>query len=359
MRVLVAPDSFSGTLSAIAAAEAIADGWRRQRPADDIICAPMSDGGEGLLAVVEAATPTAKRHTTEVANARGYAIDAAWLELPDGTAVIESAEACGLSALPPTQRNPRLATTYGVGQLVAAAVSAGATKVIVGLGGSATVDGGAGMATALGHRLLREDGNGVKVGGEYLALLERIVPTQPPNGEIIAAADVTAALLGDNGAVAGFARQKGATDEDLPLLEQALTQFADVAERVLDSGPWRDLAGTGAAGGLGFGLAAFAGAQLQPGAALVAELVNLAAAIAEADLVITGEGRLDLWSAAGKVPGHVAETARKHGKPVLAVVGSVADDRGLFDAIAEAVAAEGETPAERVAKAAATLASTR
>ena len=334
MRVVLAPDSFSGTLSAVAAAAAMAQGWRRQRPDDDVRIVPMSDGGEGLLAVLEHALPDAQRHPAEVADARGYATDAHWLLLADGTAVVESAQACGLAQLAAEQRDPRLATTYGVGQLIAAATAAGAARVLVGLGGSATVDGGAGAVTALGHRLERADGNGVKVGGEYLRDLHRIIAGPVPEIPVIAAADVDAPLLGADGAVAGFAAQKGATEDDATVLEQALTTLADVAERDLVGGPWRHAPGAGAAGGLGFGLAALLGARLRCGAEHVAALVGLDAAISTADVVVTGEGALDAWSVRGKVPGAVADLAIASGCPVYAVVGEQRADTGRFTGVA-------------------------
>ena len=357
MRVLIAPDSFAGTLSPAEAADALAAGWRTSRPDDDVRCLPMSDGGDGLLDVVAGAIPDAQRRSAEVANARGYAVDAQWLVLPDGRAVIESARACGLHRLPPGQRNPRLATTYGVGQLLAAAVAAGATDVIIGLGGSATVDGGAGLATALGFRLLRSDGNGVKVGGEYLSALDRIAAQAQPPITVTVACDVDAPLLGDRGAVAGFGAQKGAAPEDLPVFETALTRLADVAERDLPGGPWRDIPGAGAAGGLGFGLAAFIGAGLKPGAQLIGELIGLHDSIDAADIVITGEGRLDEWSLRGKVPGVVAGLARHRGKKVLAVTGSSQLERhDEFDAVALLGPQGQQDPAGAVAAAAATLA---
>lgn len=358
VRVVLAPDSFSGTLSAEAAATAMVTGWRAARPEDDVRAVPMSDGGEGLLEVVEHALPDAQRHAVEVADARGYATDAAWLLLADGTAVVESAQACGLARLPADLRNPRLTTTYGVGQLIAAAQSAGAARVIVGLGGSATVDGGAGAVTALGHRLLRADGNGVKVGGEYLTDLHRIVAGPVPEVPVIAATDVDAPLLGPDGAVAGFAAQKGATTQDCEVLEQALSLLADVAERDLGGGPWRDIPGTGAAGGLAFGLAAFLGARLRPGAEYVAGLVGLDVAICAADVVVTGEGALDSWSVRGKVPGAVADLAHEAGCPAYAVVGQQRAEVGGFRQIValEDVPAADSEPARRLADATAMLA---
>ena len=357
MRILFAPNAFAGTLSAAAAATAMAEGWRRARPHDEITTVPMADGGDGTLDVVEAAVAGTRRRTVDVADGRGHATAADWLAMPDGTALLESAQACGLHRLAPDLRNPRLATTYGVGQLITAALADGATRIIVGVGGSATVDGGAGMATALGHRLLREDGNGVKVGGEYLRLLTRIVTAAPPAVPIIAAVDVDAVLLGVSGAVAGFARQKGAEDEDLRVLEDGLRTLADVAERDLDGGPWRDLPGAGAGGGLGFGLAAFAGAKLRPGAAVIASLVGLDDAIANTDVVITGEGRLDAWSLRGKATGHVATAAHSTRIPTFALAGSALDDVDVaFDAVSLLGPAGMDDPAAAVATAAAGLA---
>jgi glycerate kinase len=334
----------------------MATGWLRIRPQDDVRTVPMSDGGEGLLEVIEAAVPGAQRQTRTVADARGYATEADWLLLPDGTAVIESALACGISRLAPDLRNPRLTTTYGVGQLLAAAQQGDASRVLVGLGGSATVDGGAGAVTALGHRLLREDGNGVKVGGEYLSLVSRIVAGPVPEIPVTLAADVDAPLLGSTGAVAGFARQKGATEDDLELFEQALATFADVAERDLPGGPWRDVPGAGAAGGMGFGLTAFLGAPLRPGGELVAGLVGLDLAVSAADIVVTGEGRLDQWSGRGKVPGTVADLARQAGCRVYAIAGSSADGAPQLDRLVTLGEAGLQDPAARIEAAAAELA---
>ena len=357
MRILVAPNAFAGTLSAAAAATAMAEGWRRERPDDEVTLLPMADGGDGTLEVVDATLPSTRRFSVEVADARGHATTADWLALPDGTALIESAQACGLHRLAPDLRNPRLTTTYGVGQLIAAALATGATRIIVGVGGTATVDGGAGMATALGHRLLREDTNGVKVGGEYVRLLTRIEAIPLPPVPMVAAVDVDAVLLGDDGAVAGFARQKGAGDGDLQVLEESLSTLAEVAERDLPRGPWRDHPGAGAGGGLGFGLAAFAGAELRPGAAMVADLVGLDEAIASSDVVITGEGRLDDWSVRGKATGYVAAVAARHGVTALAIVGSaVGAAEAEFDTIKLLGPAGLEDPAAAVAQAAVWLA---
>jgi len=358
VRVLIAPDSFSGTLSAAAAAEAMAIGWRRARPFDELRLVPMSDGGDGLLEVVAAAVPGAVRTVAEVADARGIATMAEWLRLPDGSAVVESARACGLHQLPPERRDPLLTTTYGVGQLLIAAADAGALSILVGLGGSATVDAGVGAAIALDCRLLREDGNGVRVGGRWAGDLHHVASVAALGVPVVCAADVQAPLLGSEGAARVYGPQKGADPKAVELLEVNLTRVADVVERDVGGGPWRDLPGAGAAGGLGFGLAAFAGASLRPGAAEVARLVGLDDAFGGVDLVLTGEGRLDAATAQGKVCGYLAGRAADAGARALAVAGSVLPGTGeRYDAVA-ALGPDGpQHPAEKVAEAAQSLAS--
>ena len=310
MRIVVAPDKFAGTLTSAEAAAAIAAGWRVARPDDDLVLVPMADGGEGTLEVVETAIPKATRHVTEVLDARGRPIGAAWLALPNGQALVEAAQACGLSRLGSAERDPLTATSFGVGQLLRTASLAGHRRIVVGLGGSATVDGGAGLVEAL-------DGS-------------------PLHAEIVAAVDVSAPLLGIDGAVAGFARQKGAAESDLPNLERRLEELADDAERTLPGGPWRDLPGAGAAGGLGFGLAAFCGATLAPGAPLVGALVGLEAALAAAELVVTGEGALDRQTATGKVPSYLASLARERGLSVFAIAGRIENGAAsAYDRVAE------------------------
>jgi len=336
MKVVVAPDKFAGTLSAAQAAAAMRTGWLRARPDDEVVAVPMADGGEGTIDVVAAATTSSRRQTVEVADARSRAVAAQWLWLPDGCALLETAQACGLSRLSPAERDPKSTTTYGVGQLLAEVARCGAAEVVVGLGGSATVDGGAGMAIALGHRLLRADGNGVKVGGEHVAALRQVVRAPPLGPRVVAAADVANPLLGAQGAVATFAAQKGAGAHDLPILEAALTAMADTVERDVPGGPWRELPGAGAAGGLGFALAALLGAKLLPGAAAIAELVGLDAALDGAEVVITGEGSLDAQTGRGKVPAYVAERARSAGARVYACAGRVVGNAGdAFDAVAD------------------------
>lgn len=336
VKVVIAPDKFAGTLAAAEAAAAMAAGWRMARPDDEVVTVPMADGGEGTIAVLSAVVAGARRERAEVADARGAATGACWLRLPDGRAVVEAAEAVGLSRLAPERRDPRLATSYGVGQLIAAAAAAGAREVVVGLGGSATTDGGAGMAIALGHRLLRADGNGVKVGAEYLCDLDRVVAGPGPGVPVVAATDVTNPLLGPDGAAAVFGPQKGARPGDVEVLEAALARFADVAERDLPGGPWRDREGAGAAGGLGFGLMAFCGAAVRLGAGVVADLAGLPAALAGAGVVVTGEGSLDAQTSAGKVPAFVLDQARRRGARAVAVAGRLADGAAAaFDLAAD------------------------
>jgi glycerate kinase len=330
---VIAPDKFAGTLSAAEAAGAMAAGWRDGRPGDEVVVVPMADGGEGTLDVVERAAPRTSRESLEVADARGQATRASWLRLADGRALVEVAQAVGLSRLEHERREPRTATSYGVGQLLLAAAAAGPTELVVGLGGSATSDGGAGMATALGHRLLRADGNGLKVGAQHLAELDRIEPGPRLGVGVLAATDVTNPLLGPRGAAAVFGPQKGASPADVDALERALARFADVVERDLPGGPWRDREAAGAAGGLGFALLAFCGARVRAGADVVAELVGLPAALHGADVVVTGEGSLDAQTSAGKVPAYVLARGREHGARVLAVAGRLQAGAGeRFDA---------------------------
>ena len=357
MKVVLAPDGFGGTLSAAEAAAAMAAGWHAERPGDTVVTVPLADGGEGTLDVVAAAVPEAAVRTVEVVDAQGLATSARWLALPGGRALVEVAEAIGLNRLPPEARDPLKTTSYGAGQLIAAAVAAGARDVIVGLGGSATNDGGVGALIALGFRLLRADGNGVRVGGGWVATLDRVVVPTPDDLRIVVATDVDNPLLGERGATAVFGPQKGAGAAALEELEAALTHLADIVERDLPRGPWRDRPGAGAAGGLGFALMAFLAAEVRSGAAVVAELVGLDAALAGADLVVTGEGSLDAQSAAGKVVAHVATRARAQGTRVAAIAGRVSPEGAALVDDAEPLGPDGPTrAAEEVAAAAGRLA---
>lgn len=357
MRVVIAPDSFGGTLDPVEAAAAIARGWAAARPQDDVVRVPMSDGGEGLLAALRAGPfADAEVRTADVVDARGLATDADWL-LAGDTAVIESARSCGLAQLAPEQRDPLRTTTWGVGQLLDAAREAGATRILVGLGGSATVDGGAGACSGLGLRLTVGDGSGLKVGGEDLPRVAGAARTWVADWdgiEVELLADVRDHLAA---APARYGPQKGADEAAVRHLETGLAAWRQVVERDLDvDASLAEQPGTGAAGGLGYGLAAGIGAVLQPGAARVADLVGLDDAVGDADLVVTGEGALDATSRAGKVLATVLE--RAGGVPVQAVVGRTTTDRPAgLEAIEEAAAqGPGEDPAAEVAAAARRLA---
>jgi glycerate kinase len=359
VRIVIAPDKFAGTMSAAEAADAIADGWRSQRPGDDLVIVPMADGGAGTLDVVGAAVPDARVEQVEVADARGRARTGRLLVLPDGRVLLEAAEACGLAWLDASERDPRSATSYGVGQLLLAGAALAPSEILIGLGGSATSDGGGGMATALGHRLLRADGNGLKVGAEHLPALDRIVLADVDLPPVTVVSDVTNPLLGPNGAVAVFAPQKGASDEDLPVLEAAIAHFADVVERDVRGGPWRELPGAGAAGGLGFALLAFCHGAMANGAEAVADLTGFSAAVGTADVVVAGEGKLDDQTLSGKGPAFVAARARDAGARVLAVAGQVVGHGGeLFDRVGELGPDGFERPVELTRERAAELAAT-
>ncbi len=314
MRVVLAPDCFGGTATAGAVAEALGEGWHSARPRDELVLLPLSDGGPGFVDVLPGTPVTA---LVEDPLARPVL---ARFHLDGTTAYVESAEAAGLHLLEPDERDPGVTTTYGVGQLVAAALGAGATRVVVGLGGSATNDGGAGFLAALG--LARQDQHGQRLppGGLALRHAARLVG-EVPDVELVAATDVTDPLLGETGASRVYGPQKGASPELVEQLEAGLTRWADLLEAHRGV-QVRALPGAGAAGGLGFALLAL-GARRVSGARLVADAVGLEAAVEGADLVITGEGRLDASSSRGKVVSEVSAVAARHGVACVAVAGEV------------------------------------
>jgi glycerate 2-kinase len=326
MRILVAPDKFKGTLDARQAADAISVGWRTTRPADEIDVVPMADGGEGTMeALVHAATGRVER--VQVSGPRGDPVEAAYgiVDTSSGTwGIVEMARASGLQLLDVGRRDPRLTTTIGTGQLMLAAASAGVSKVLVCIGGSATNDGGSGMAAALGFRFLDADGRDLEPGGEALLALDRIdASTVSPlvaGTAFVAACDVDNPLTGPLGASAVYGPQKGASADDVIVLDRALGHLAAVVGRDLGV-DLREDPGAGAAGGLGFGLRAFCGARLRPGFEVVAEAVGLGGRIANADLVITGEGSFDAQSMHGKTPAGVIEACTLARTPVVVVCG--------------------------------------
>ena len=327
MRVLLAPDGFGGTLSPAQAAAAMATGWRAAAPRDELDLVPLSDGGPGFVDVLAAALPDAERREVLVQDPLARPVQAAFLLHPTAhgpTAYLESASACGLHLLREAERDPRTTTTYGVGQLLSAALDAGATRVVVGLGGSATNDGGAGMLTALGVSCYDAVGERLAPGGAALAALGRVGGRPDPRlkgVDLVAATDVGSPLLGLTGASAVFGPQKGAGREDVAVLDAALSRWADALESFLGA-VVRDEPGAGAAGGLGAALLAV-GARRTSGLALVQQVVGLPERIAAADLVVTGEGTLDGTSLSGKVVAGVTALAAEHVLPCLVLAGEV------------------------------------
>ena len=326
MKIVIAPQAFKGTLSAMQAAEAMAEAAIAAFPDADVVRCPMADGGDGTLDALVEATVGAY-HTVNTTGPLGEPVSARWGALGGGeTAVVETAQACGLALLPPTVRDPLHATTYGVGAVIRAVLDAGYRRIILGIGGSATNDGGAGLAASLGVRLLRADGEPVAPCGEGLLDLAAIdasdLDARLRSAELVIATDVTNVLCGPAGAATTFGPQKGASPADVATLDCALGRMADVALRDLGvdvSG----IAGGGAAGGMGAGLVAFLGARIAWGADIVAEAVALDARLDGASLVVTGEGRLDWQTAYHKAPAAVANRASARGIPVLGVGGSL------------------------------------
>ena len=338
MRIIVAPDSFKGSLTAREAARAMARGIRQVFPEAEVIEIPIADGGEGTVEALVAATGGVLRQTT-VRGPLGEPVDAAWGVLGDGrTAVIEMAAASGLTRVSAGRRDPRITSTFGTGELVRAALEAGLRRIILGIGGSATNDGGAGLARALGARFLDADGLDLPEGGAALAWLARIdlsgLDPRLSGTEILVACDVDNPLCGPRGASAIYGPQKGATPEMVAELDAALGVFAGVAARATG----RDIAlrpGAGAAGGLGAGLLFFTPARLRPGVAIVLEATGFEALAQGADLVITGEGRTDAQTAMGKAPVGVAAAAKRQGVPVICLSGGLGE--GANDVLAHGI----------------------
>ena len=326
MRILLAPQEFKGSLSANQVVEAMVDGVDRVRPEATIDRVPLADGGPGTVEAVVAAVD-GRYSVARVEGPLGTPVDARWGRIADGTsAVIEMASASGLLLLDADQLDPRRAGTFGTGELIRAALDAGVQRILIGLGGSATNDGGAGMATALGARFLDDDGDVLPPGGGALARLARIdthaLDPRLANVDVVVLADVSNPLLGPDGASAIYGPQKGADAAAATELDRALRNYADIVARDLDV-EITTIRGGGAAGGLGAGLVAFAGARIVPGIEYVAEAVDLRQRLAAADLSITGEGRLDRQSTFGKTVAGVAGLSLDVGTPCLAVGGSV------------------------------------
>ena len=334
MKVLVAPDSFKGSLSADAVAQAIAEGLRLVWPDAVIEQVPMADGGEGTVDALVAATAGRKRSITAT-GPLGETVEATFGLLGDGrTAVLEMASASGLPLVPPRQRNPLRTTTYGTGQVIAAALDCRVGRLIVGIGGSATVDGGTGCAQALGMKFLDAQGRPLPDGlaGGDLARIDKIDPSQLDRRldqvEVLVACDVDNPLCGPSGAAAVYGPQKGATPEMVAQLDQGLAHLAELIQRDLGLSIGV-VPGAGAAGGLGAGLIAFCKARLQPGVEIVMAQVGLEQRLEDCDLLITGEGQLDSQSVRGKTISGVGRLAKRAGVPVVALVGSIGDGAEL------------------------------
>ncbi|MDR0208082.1 MAG: glycerate kinase [Pseudomonas putida] len=328
MKVVIAPDSFKDSLDAAGVAHAISAGLAEVWPDAERVECPMADGGEGTMDAILAASRGELRRQV-VRGPLGQGVEAGWGWLAHSrTAIIEMAQASGLQLVPTDQRDACRSSTWGTGELIAAALAAGATRIVLAIGGSATNDGGSGMLRALGLRLLDADGQALEEGGLALGQLARIdardLDPRLAEVQVEVAADVDNPLCGPNGASAIFGPQKGASPAQVQALDQALGHFADLCAQLL-GGDVREFPGCGAAGGMGFAAKAFMGAQFRPGVEVVAELAGLDALVQGADLVITGEGRFDAQTLRGKTPMGVARVAKRHGVPVVVLAGTLGE----------------------------------
>lgn len=335
MRILIAPDKFKGALGAREVAENIATGLRDISPDAKIDIVPMADGGEGTAEVICDALGGSWVNCT-AHDPLGREIEARYVWVEEGKlAIMEMSEVAGMRRLCESERDPLRANTFGVGEMLLDAARRSVDQIIIGLGGSATNDGGFGMARALGFRFFA----GQQELTRAVSDLQKLTGIERPSAlslpKIIAAVDVRNPLLGENGATRVFGPQKGASDDKIDILEGALTKLADVAAKVFEK-DFRDEQGAGAAGGLGFGLVSFCGAKIRPGFDVVAESIGFESKMKDVDVVITGEGSLDRQTLEGKTPAGVAQLARKLGKHVFAIVGRASEDRQvreIFDGI--------------------------
>lgn len=332
MKIVIAPDSYKESLSALEVATAIENGFRDIFPTAEYVKLPVADGGEGTVEAMVAATG-GRIVPIDVTGPLGERVDGFYgLSGDEQSAFIEMAAASGLERVAPSKRNPLITTSWGTGELIRHALDAGVKHIIIGIGGSATNDGGAGMVQALGAKLLDAHGQPVGQGGGELANLARIdvseLDRRLADCRIEVACDVTNPLTGEEGASAIFGPQKGATPEMIVTLDNALEHYAQVIARDLDIDVLH-LAGGGAAGGMGAALYAFCGAQLRQGIEIVTDALHLDEQVADADLVITGEGRIDSQTIHGKVPVGVARVAKRYNKPVIGIAGSLTADVGV------------------------------
>ncbi|KIS44976.1 glycerate 2-kinase [Kosakonia radicincitans] len=332
MKIVIAPDSYKESLSATEVAQAIEKGFREIFPDAHYVSVPVADGGEGTVEAMIAATQGTV-HTAHVTGPLGNDVDARWGMSGDGkTAFIEMAAASGLALVPPELRNPLITTSRGTGELILHALEHGATNIIIGIGGSATNDGGAGMVQALGARLTDANGTEIGYGGGSLMSLNAIdisgLDPRLSDCTIRVACDVTNPLIGEQGASRIFGPQKGATEALIVELDRNLGHYADVIKKSLRVDV-KEVPGSGAAGGMGAALMAFLGAELRSGIEIVTQALNLEEHIHDCSLVVTGEGRIDSQSIHGKVPVGVAHVAKKYHKPVIGIAGSLTSDVGV------------------------------
>lgn len=330
MKIVIAPDSFKGSLTSIEVSDAIEKGIKNIYPRANIEKIPMADGGEGTVQCLVNATQ-GSIHEKEVIGPLGKTVIALYGILGDRTtAVIEMASASGLPLVPADKKNPMITTTYGTGQLIRAALDKKCQKMIIGIGGSATNDGGAGMLQALGVQLMDKNGKEIGFGGEQLAKLDKIdisrIDPRINSAKIIVASDVQNPLCGLSGASRIYGPQKGATEDMIIALDAALSHFAEIIKRDLGK-DIKDVPGAGAAGGLGAGLMAFLGAELKPGIDIVINTVQLEKIVQDSDLVITGEGEINGSTIYGKTPIGVARIAKKYHIPVVSI-SAIIDDSG-------------------------------
>lgn len=325
-KVVVASDSFKGCLSSSQVAEAVEDGVHDVFPEAEVLAIPVADGGEGSLAAIRKAYPDSMEVTINVYGPLYWKVDARYLILPEGkTAFIEISEACGLELLDKDMRDPLKTSTYGFGQMIADAISRGCTKVIAALGGTSTNDAGVGMLSALGYRITNTDGTRNACYGEELILLGDIDDTDVPDSirqtEFIAICDVTSPLCGQEGAAYVYAPQKGADICSVRTLDDGLCNFAQVT--LMKTGvDLTSMPGAGAAGGVSGAMFAYLGAELRPGADVILDCVGFDDALSDADLVVTGEGKIDHQTLTGKLPYKVAQRSAAKGVPVLAICGA-------------------------------------
>jgi len=333
MKILIASDSFKGSATTMEVADNIAKGLLRVCPEIEIEKLPVADGGEGTVETLVAGMD-GDFVQVGVTGPLGERVKAKYGIIDDGMAIIEMAEASGLVLVEEERRNPTLTTTYGTGELILSALERGLKRIYVGIGGSATNDGGMGMARALGYRFLDRDGNELPDGGGRLGQLDRIDLTKVTpllkDARITVMCDVENPLFGPDGAAFVYGPQKGADPDMVQLLDENLRHFSEILIRDMNADV-ADIPGSGAAGGLGGGLMAFCGAELKPGIEMVLDILNFDSHLQDVDLVVTGEGRIDGQSAKGKVPAGVAKRAKKLNKPLVAVAGGVGEGaEGLY-----------------------------